>query len=189
MKKYTPGQLIRMLAAPAAVVLMGLILLFSPDTASALVGKLLAWCCILAALGFGAGALLGAPSGKNNRIIWAVVCFAAGVWLLMNPLTVAEFLGRVLGITMMIRGGRATVDNIRYQNKHLLISRALILGAATLVIGAVLTILPLASSRMFFNIIGIVLICVGLAHGADKIRGHKLLDEGSDPNIIDVEKV
>ena len=54
MKKYTPVQLIRMLGAPAATVLLGLVLLFSPDTASALVGKLLGWCAILAALGLGA---------------------------------------------------------------------------------------------------------------------------------------
>lgn len=189
MKKYTPVQLIRLLGAPAATVLLGLVLLFSPDTASALVGKLLGWCCILSALALGAGALLGAAPRRNNRIVWAVICFSAGVWLLSNPLTVAKFLGRVLGITLMIRGGQSTADNIRYRNKKLVISRSLALGAVTLLIGLVLTVLPLASSRMFFHVMGIILICLGVAQGADNLRGRKLLDEGDDPNIIDVEKL
>lgn len=189
MKNYTPGQLLRLLAAPAATVLLGLVLLFSPDTASALVGKLIAWGCILAAIAFGAGALFGTKSGRNNRVIWAVVCFAGGMWLMMNPLTVAKFLGRVLGIVLMIRGGQSAADNIRYQGKKLVISRGLILGAMTAVIGAVLVILPLASSRMFFNVIGIALICTGIAQALDKLRGKKLLKDGGDPNIIDVEKV
>jgi uncharacterized membrane protein HdeD (DUF308 family) len=189
MKKYTPVQLIRLLGAPAATVLLGLVLLFSPDTASALVGKLLGWCCILSALALGAGVFLGTPAKKHNRILWAVICLFAGIWLLQNPLTVAKFLGRVLGIALMIRGGQSTVDNIRYKGKKLVISRGLILGAVTFVFGAVLAILPLASSRMFFNVIGIILICLGVAQGADNLRGRKLLDEGDDPNIIDVEKL
>ena len=189
MKKYTPVQLIRMLGAPVATVLLGLVLLFSPDTASALAGKLLAWCCILSALALGAGVFFGAPGKRNNRMIWAVICFAAGVWLLRNPLTVAKFLGRVLGIALMIRGGQSAADNIRYKGKKLQLSSGLILGGVTLVIGALLVILPLASSRLFFNVIGIILICLGIAQGADNLRGRKLLDEGDDPNIIDVEKL
>ena len=189
MKKYTPAQLIRIFAAPVATVLLGLVLLFSPDTASALVGKLLGWCAILAALGLGAGIFFGGTAGRNNRIVWTVICFAAGFWLLMNPLSVAKFLGRVLGIAMMIRGGQSAADNIRYRGKKLELSRGLILGAVTLLIGAVLVILPLASSRMFFHVVGIALICAGIAQGWDNLRGNKLLDEGDDPNIIDVEKL
>lgn len=189
MKKYTPIQLFRMFAVPMVMVLIGLILLFSPDTASALVGKILAWCCILAALALGAGALLGSAASRSSRILWAVICFAAGFWMLLNPLTVAKFLGRVLGIVLMIRGGHAVAENIRYQEKKLILSRGLILAAAVVLAGAVLVILPLTSSRMFFNIIGIIMICVGVAEGIDRLKGRKLLDEGQDPNIIDVEKV
>lgn len=189
MKKYTPVELFRLLAAPAATVLLGLILLFSPDTASALVGRLIAWCAILAALALGAEAIFGRHSGKHNRILWAVICLFAGIWLLMNPLTVAKFLGRILGITLIIRGGQSAADNIRYRGKKLVISRGLILGAVTAIVGAVLVILPLASSRMFFNIVGIALICAGIAQGWDNFRSRNHLDKGRDPNIIDVEKV
>lgn len=189
MKKYTPIQLIRMLGVPAVTVLIGLILLFSPDTASALVGKLLAWCCILSALALGAGALLGPAANRNNRLLWTAICFAAGFWMLLNPLTVAKFLGRVLGTVLMLRGGQTAAENIRYKGGKLVITRALVIAAVVAVVGAVLLILPLATSRMVFSVIGIVMICVGAAEGIDRLKGPKLLDEGDDPNIIDVEKV
>lgn len=188
MKKYTPSQLISLLAAPLLMVLLGLVLLFSPDTASALVGKLIAWVCILAALALGAGAFFGIPARRSNRILWAVICLAAGVWMLKNPLTIAKFLGRVLGLTLMLLGARSTADNIRYKGTKPVISRGLILGAATMLAGAVLVLLPLASSRMLFRIVGIGLISLGVAQGWDNLRGRKLLDSG-DSGIIDVEKL
>ena len=106
MKKYTPAQLIPLLAGPVVTVLLGLVLLFSPDTASALVGKLIAWCCILAAAALGVGVLLRDSVRRNNRITWVVVFFAAGIWMLLNPLTIARILGRLLGIGLLIRGGQ-----------------------------------------------------------------------------------
>lgn len=189
MKKYTPIQLVRMLAVPAAMVLIGLVLLFSPDTASAFIGRILAWCCLLAATALGAGAFLGASASRKHRVTWAVICFAAGVWMLLNPLTVAKFLGRVLGIALMIRGGQSAAENIRYQGGKLVISRSLVIAAVVVVVGAVLVVLPLASSRMLFSALGVILISVGAAEGIDRLKGPKLLDEGEDPNIIDVEKV
>lgn len=189
MKKYSPAQLLRMLAVPAATVLLGLVLLFSPDTASALLGKILAWCCILAAAALGAGALLGVHTQRNTRVTWAVICFAAGVWMLLNPLTVAKFLGRVLGLALMIRGAQSATEQIRCQTGKLVLSRSLLIAAVTVAIGLVLVVLPLASSRMLFSVLGVILISVGVAEGIDRLKGPKLLDEGQDPNIIDVEKL
>ena len=189
MKQYTSMDLLRLLAAPAAAVILGLVLLFSPDTASALVGTLLGWCALLTALCLGAGACFGSPTGRNNRIIWAVICLFGGLWLLRNPLTVVEFLGRVLGITLMIRGGRATVDHIRCGKGVQVLSRDLIRGAATLILGCILAVLPMAGSRIFFKIIGLLAIGLGAADGFDRLRGKRRLEKGDDPNIIDVEKL
>lgn len=189
MKKYTPAQLFRLLAAPVLTVLLGLILLFSPDTASALVGRVLGWCFILAAAALGAGGFLGASHQRSSRITWAVICLAAGVWMLLNPLTVAKFLSRVLGLTLMIRGGQSIGSNLQYHGRKFVVSSGLVIAAVTALVGLVLTLLPMASSRMLFSALGIILICIGVAEGFDRIRGRNLLDEGSDPNIIDVEKL
>lgn len=189
MKKYTTSQLVRLLAAPAAAVLVGLILLFSPDTASALVGKIVAWCCILAALALGAGVLLGNPAARHNRITWVVIFFAAGFWMLMNPLSIAKLLGRVLGIALLIRGGQKISREMQLSGGKIAVNPAFVFAALTVAVGLILVVLPLATSRLVFNVVGILLIGVGIAHGADNLRGRKQLNEGEDPNIIDVEKV
>lgn len=189
MKKETILHWARLLAMPILIILLGLVLLFSPDTASALVGKLLAWVCILAGAALGAGVFLNRSGGQNNRLVWAVISLAAGVWMLLNPLTIAKFLGRVLGLTLMIRGAQAITENLRYNGRKLVLSPALILAGVTVAAGALLVILPMATSRLVFNLVGLVMIGVGIAEGYDRLRGRKQLDEGQDPNIIDVEKV
>jgi uncharacterized membrane protein HdeD (DUF308 family) len=189
MKKYTPAQLVRMLAAPALMVLLGLVLLFSPDTASALVGKMVAWCCLLAAAALGVGVIRGDSASRNNRITWVVVFFAAGIWMLMNPLTIARILGRLLGIALLIRGGQKISGELQNHGGKIVVSPGFAVAAVTVIAGLILVVLPLATSRLVFNLVGIVLICVGIAQGMDNIRGSRLLEEGSDPNIIDVEKV
>lgn len=189
MKKYTPAQLVRMLAGPALMVLLGLVLLFSPDTASALVGKLVAWCCILAAVALGAGAVRGDSARRNNRITWVVIFFAAGIWMLMNPLTIARILGRLLGIALLIRGGQKISEDIQSHGGKIVMAPGFVLAAVTALAGLILVVLPLATSRLVFNLVGIVMICVGIAQGLDNIRGKGLLEAGSDPNIIDVEKL
>lgn len=189
MKKYSPAQLVNMLAMPVLTVILGLILLLSPDSAAALVGQVLAWVTILAAVALGAGSIFGSVTGRSKRTVAAVICGVAGVWMLMNPLFLASIIGRVLGLYLLLRGLQDGRTHFRLSVKMPVFTPGLVLAAVTAVIGLVLILVPLATSRVLFSVIGIVMICVGVAEGIDRIRGRKLLDEGDDPNIIDVEKV
>lgn len=180
MKKYTPAQLVRMLAAPAVTVLIGLILLFSPDTASALVGRLLGWVFLLLAL----ADAVSLRSADKKRLVRAVIVGLIGLWVLTNPLSVTKTLGRILGLTFFIWG----IHRIRGNDRCAVDLRTLTAGAVT-ILGAVLFLLPLSVTRTVLNIAGIVIIAIGIADGFDRIKGRKLLNEGSDPNIIDVEKL
>lgn len=185
MKKYNFTQLLNLLGMPVLLIVLGLILLFSPDTASALVGKVLAWAGILAGIAFLVNAFAGDPVQKNNRIIFAVVCFAAGLWLLMNPLFPAKFIGRVLGLFLLLRGGQDIRVNLQYSHGKIKFTPGLIIAGVTALAGIVLMVLPMASSRLLFAFVGIVMICAGAAEAYDRIKGPRLLDEGDDPDIID----
>lgn len=189
MKKYSPAQLVNMLAMPALTVILGLILLLKPDSASALVGKVLAWVTILAAVALGAGSIFGNTAGRSNRTVAAVICGAVGLWMLMNPLFLAGIIGRVLGLYLLLRGIQDGRTHFQLTGGKIVFTPGLVLAAVTTVIGLVLILVPLATSRVLFSVIGIVMICVGAAEGIDRLKGPKLLDEGEDPNIIDVEKV
>ena len=183
MKKYTFPQLFTLLAMPVLTTLVGLILLLSPDTASALVGKLVGWFCIVTAISMIAG------NRGEHRILWAIFFLLTGIWMLGNPLSIAKFLGRILGITLMIRGAHglkaANLRSAGQQTTGFARTGALL----TLITGVVLIFLPLASSRLLFKLVGIVMIGLGAAEAVSRIRGRKRLDGGDDPNIIDVEKL
>ena len=186
MKKYTIPQLISLLGMPALTVLLGLVLLFSPDTASALIGKILGWSSVLGALVFA----FGARSGKDRRaVVGGILLGAVGVWMLMNPLFLASFMGRLLGIFLLLRGLGNLRMNRKTQGGKLLLTPGLVLSGAITLMGLVLILMPLATSRLVFSVVGIVLICVGAAEAIDRLKGRKALDEGDDPNIIDVEKL
>jgi uncharacterized membrane protein HdeD (DUF308 family) len=186
MKKYTVPQLITLLGMPALTVVLGLILLVNPDIASVLIGKVLGWACVLGALVFA----FRSRSGNNRpAVAGSVILGALGVWMLTNPLFLAGIMGRVLGFYLLLRGLQDGRMDLKMNSGKVIISTSLILAAVMALIGLVLILVPLATSRMVFSIIGILMICVGIAECADRIRGRKLLDEGSDPNIIDVEKL
>ena len=180
MKKYTPMELFRLLAAPAAAILMGLILLLSPDTASALVGKLLGWVFLLLAVADG----ISAFSGGKKVLLRALFVGLIGLWVLANPLRVTKTLGRILGLTFFIWG----INSFRRADRQAGSLRTLAAGAVT-VLGIVLFLLPMTATRLVLKIAGIVIIGIGAADVFDRLQGRKRLDRGNDSTIIDVEKV
>ena len=186
MKDYTSSQLISLLAVPAVMVFLGLVLLLIPALAPALAGALIGIFCILAGLGLGAGVFFGTAVGRISRGLWALVLLLAGLRLLLDPLSIARFLGRVLGILLILQGARSVAEKSRGRGQF---SRSLGLGIVTVVSGAVLVFLPLISTRIFFRIVAVLLVCLGVAKGADNLLGRKNEDRGSGPRIIDVEKL
>lgn len=182
MKKHDTFQLLNLLAMPVITAALGLILVLSPDTASALVGKILGWVCVLGALACAFGG-----SGRRNTA-WAIGFGIAGVWMLANPLMLSRILGRVLGLFLLLRGIRELRLHLP-AGKGAPLTPGLIMAAVIALVGLVLVCMPLATSRMIFRIIGVVMICIGAAEGIDRLKFRKQLDEGSDPNIIDVEKL
>lgn len=181
MKKYDFPTLLHLLGIPAVAVLLGLILLLNPDSAAALVGKILAAVLILVGVGMGYRVF----RGNSGSIAPAVVCLVLGIWFSLKPLFLAESIGRILGILLMIRGIRNLVSHWQLTGGKPRLHRGLVISAVTALAGLVLIAMPLTTSRMLFSICGIILICVGCAEGYDRLRGRKYLDEGDDPNIID----
>lgn len=177
MKKYTPAQLIPLLASPVLTVLVGLILLFNPDSAAALMSKLLGWFLILAAL-------MEALSGNKKITPRVLILGAIGLWMLVRPLSLTKILGRVLGLAFFGWG-------VNHARRNLVgkLTPGLAVAAAVAILGLILFLMPMSATRTILNIAGIVIICIGMAEGFDRLKGPKLLDEGDDPNIIDVEKL
>jgi len=176
MKKNDILSLLRLLASPLALIALGLILLFNPDSASALIATVLGWCVFAAGIGFVISAVAGRDH-LSSKVLGAIFCFAVGSWLLRNPLGLAAGIGRFIGILLLIRGG---CDFFQSNLGH-----ARMLALVTAVLGIVLLVLPMTTSRLVFSLCGLVVLITGIVMLIDRLRYRGLPPADDDPNIID----
>lgn len=170
---------IKHFASELFLVLCGAVLIFFPNSAVALVTKLMA--CIL----IGAG-IIGVIKNLNRKTsdfgdwIWAIGYFLVGFFLISNPLAISDLAGRVLGLFLMITGMQ------KFRAASYGSGKAL--GLVSLVSGVVLMVLPKTLINTLLGFCGIVLIVIGGINLIDKLRHDRYLDEGRDPNIIDADE-
>lgn len=166
----------KLLASPAALIVLGVLLFLNPDSASAFVSTALAWCLVLAGAAL-AIAAVAVRQGTAAKVVGAAVCLFLGFWLLRNPLLLAAGLGRLVGILLLIRGIQDLVSSR--------ISQGRLLSLITAVVGLILLLLPMTTSRLVFSLCGLVVLGLGIAMLLERLRLRRLLGEGDDPNIID----
>ena len=177
MKKDKFLQMARLLLTPLVMVLLGLLLLLRPDSASALVGRVIGWILVV----IGGGLLLDCfliRDAMAGRILFAAVTLAMGVWLLRNPLRLAATVSRIAGLLILIRA----VQDIVNASKWKCGMRYAIISA---LIGAVLIVLPMTTSRLVMGLLGLVVMVLGALMAWDRLKLGKLLPDGDD-GIIDV---
>ena len=175
MKKTDILNLLYELASPLALVLAGLILVFCPDAATILISRLLGWILTLVGIGFGIGAILN-HSKAISRGITSVGLVCIGGFLSANPLLLAAFAGKLIGILILLRGIR---ELFLARNRGSGILLAGILTAA----GFLLTLLPMTASRLLFSGCGLLILAAGVWMLIQKLRNRQL--PPGKPPIID----
>ena len=176
MKKYDLHDFLNLLP-PVLLMLLGLVLVVNPDSASALVAMLLGWVLIIAAIGCGISAI-ASERGRILKTAAAVGFAVIGGWLHANPLLLAAWIGRFVGLLLIIDG----LQDLAWNRSH---GRSILFPAITGAIGAILLLLPLTTSRLIFTLCGIVVMVMGFIMLLQRLPGRKFLDEPEDPNIID----
>ena len=177
MKKQDIFSLIQLLLVPVLLILLGLILVVNPDTASALISKLIGYALTLAAIGTGLAAIFGSTK-KVLKGICAVVLATVGSWLMAHPLWLTAWISRFLGMLIMVNSGMDLIYAIKNRGH-------VVFHAAATVIGAILILMPMTASRLVFTLCGVAVLVIGGMMLLDRIRGRRWLHEGDDPNIID----
>ena len=175
MKKTDFGTLLNLFAMPVLLIVLGVILLLNPDSASIVIAKILGWILSAAGIGYGVYAFVGGSQKRTIRIVTAVVCLILGSVLLANPLILARNIGRVLGIVLAVEGVQILMKD----------SGSKMMGVLTLVGAVVLVLAPMAASRLVFSLCGLILSCIGIAQLLDRIRRKKLRKGNDKPDIID----
>ena len=183
MRKEKISSLVSRFLMPVLLMVLGLVLLFNPDTASALIARLLGWGLVAVGIVLGVSAI-SSQAGQAGKGIAAVLFVVVGGWLAGNPLTLAAWIGRLVGILLVI-GGLQDVSQCRKQGNRF------VMPLITAMVGVVLVVLPMTTSRLVFSLCGLVVLVTGAAMFLDRLAGRKRLEgtgepeELEDPNIID----
>ena len=169
MKKANLMELVNQFGAPATMILVGLILLLMPDSASVIIAYLVSGILTLSGIVLGIAALLDRQISKG---IWVLVCLSVGSTLIGNPLLLARNLGRFLGVLLAIEGGSC----LRRGNRAF--------GTVIWIAAVLLVLSPMTLSRLVFSLCGVVVLLIGVGMLVDRLKHRKYLDKG-DGNIID----
>lgn len=175
MKKHQITAFLSRFATPAVLILLGLVLVFCPDTASALISKVAGWGLMMAGV-IVAVAMVVDGEWSVSKILTVLVLVGVGRWLMSNPLAWAAWGGRIIGVLLLLRGIRDVTQSVYTQGK--------VLSIVTAVLGVVLIVLPMTASRLVFSLCGVVILAVGGGMLAERIW-EKKNGEDDDPNIID----
>ena len=177
MKKEELFAKLQLLLAPMLVIVLGLVLVFCPDSASALISKVLGWILGLIAIGFGISAVVNAQ-GRGGKVVAAILCAVVGGWLGSHPLILAAWFGRIIGIVLVLDGVQDIFNNIRQ-------GRRFLLPVIVTLMGVVLILVPMTASRLIFTLCGLVVLAIGVVMLLDRLRGNRRLRKSEDPDIID----
>ena len=175
MKKHQITAFLSRFATPAVLILLGLVLVFCPDTSSALISKVAGWGLMMAGV-IVAVAMVVDGEWSVSKILTVLVLVGVGRWLMSNPLAWAAWGGRIIGVLLLLRGIRDVTQSVYTQGK--------VLSIVTAVLGVVLIVLPMTASRLVFSLCGVVILAVGGGMLAERIW-EKKNGEDDDPNIID----
>ena len=177
MKNSKLFAMVKLLLAPVLIMLLGLVLVLNPDSASVLISRVVGWAVTIGGIGCALGAVFSSQ-GRVGKIISAVIFIGAGMWLNANPLMLASAIGRFVGIFLLING----LQDLRqaWGRKQGMLIPALVTAA-----GLALTLLiPLSVSRLVFSLCGVVILAVGAVMAFDRLKNRRWLGSGDD-DIID----
>lgn len=161
------------LLAPVALMALGLVLFFVPDTGSILLSKILGWGLTLV----GILAIFWTVFAREwGKLVVGIVLVCVGSVLLAKPLALAAFVGRILGVVLAFRGIVEWTQSANRQGK--------LLCVAVTLVGVILILMPMSASRLVFSVCGFVLVVCGVMMLVQRLRQQRYLPKNRD-DIID----
>lgn len=182
MKDFSFKQKCQMLLTPALMVVLGIILLVRPDSASALVGMVLGWVLIAAGVSCTAF-LIKIRDFVVFRALPAIACFVVGVWLLKNPLALASVLGRIAGVIIALQGIQDILHAIEWKC-------GMTWAVVATAVGVLLILVPMTASRLVMGLCGVALILLGAAEGYGRVKLESPISADTVPEVgaIDMQE-
>lgn len=186
-RKIVIPTLVNLAGIPLILIVLGLIMIIAPDSATSLISKVLGWVLIAYGAFFGISAFMSLRSKRMPMLFYAIICLFIGTWLVRNPLILAQGIGKFLGILLGLRGVNGIFDALNARKQGGSYIAGLVLGGVTLFAGIWMMFSPLAPSRILMTVVGIVFVLIGGANLFNARNSVKALLAGEDSNIIDAD--
>ncbi len=171
----------------ALLIAAGVLLVCNPDFGSAAVAMVVGWVLVA----FGAlGLFVSIVSWPAFGIPETALCALAlgfGIYILCNPLSLASIAGVALGVWLAVQGLSAVRESVYLKKQYGVSDAELIFGALMIVLGVILVIFPLTTSRVVMVIVGIALAICGGANLVFRARSAKYLHKASG-RVIDADE-
>lgn len=177
MKNQNYRQLFQLFFTPVLVIFFGLILIVRPDSVSGLVGNILGYALVAAGIFCGISAVMD-KNQLARKVVSSLVLVLVGGWILNNPLRLAAWIGRLIGILIAARG----IQDIQAAKA---MGQNLGFSLVTAAVGVLLVVIPMTASRLVMLICGIVVLLLGITMLLDRLKRRRYLDDSNDKNIID----
>ena len=166
-------SLLRTFGIHMLTVLGGLLLILNPAEATAMVTRMLGWLLV----GVGSVKLILPVTNhrpvSGSEWVWNGLCILAGLVLLARPLILADLMGRVLGVMILVGGVQNLRDGV--DGKDIL----------SILAGVILLMMPRTLTNTVLVLVGVVLMIIGIVNIIGRVKTIKRLEERDDPNIID----
>ena len=169
---------------------IGFLLILRPDLGSAAVAVVVGWTLIgIGAIGI-LICILSWPVLGWGTLLVSIAAVALGVYLLLNPLTLASLFGIAVGLYLLLfQGFGSLLESLRLRKMGLKFLPNLIVSLVLIVLGASLIFAPLASSRLVMMLFGIGLVISGAINMMLRAwAAGKLSNPKEDPNILDADE-
>lgn len=169
---------------------IGFLLILRPDLGSAAVAVVVGWTLIgIGAIGI-LICILSWPVLGWGTLLVSIAAVALGVYLLLNPLTLASLFGIAVGLYLLLfQGFGSLLESLQLRKMGLKFLPNLIVSLVLIVLGAALIFAPLASSRLVMMLFGIGLVISGAINMMLRAwAAGKLSNPKEDPNIIDADE-
>ena len=168
-------KLLETFAPPVLTILGGLILVFSPDTATVLIATVIGWVFLIVGVLLAIAAVTGNQGLTGG--IRSAVCILVGLWLTRSPMSLAVTIGKLMGVGLLIGAVSGYRKSVTGAGRGMYLAEG--------IFGVVLLIAPLTATRTVYTVLGLILLAVGIGMLMNRLRNRNRLDSGSD-GIIDV---
>lgn len=157
---------------PGITVFLGLVLMFRPDSVTSALGTVIGFLVALAGSALMISFFFGHRKKDGLRLAGAIILMVLGFSVIKYPLSLATQAGRFIGILLVLQSARELTGEIPLRSKTM--------SAVSGVIGLVLMLVPMTSSRLLVTGCGVVVTLMGVG----MLLAHKKESSGKD-DIID----